>query len=57
MHFFLIFPNFFEKFIEECDFSEFDIAGIIIVSFYIFNSLKYDRIFDKNLEHDTYGVK
>ena len=29
----------------------------IIVSFYIFSLLKYDRIFGKSLEHDTYGVK
>ena len=28
-----------------------------IVSFYIFRLLKYDRIFAKNLEHDTYGGK
>ena len=28
-----------------------------IVSFCIFSLLKYDRIFGKNLEHDTYGVK
>ena len=33
------------------------IARDIIVSFYIFRLLKYDRIFGKNLEHDTYGVK
>ena len=33
------------------------IARDIIVSFYIFRLLKYDRIFNKNLEHDTYGVK
>ena len=29
----------------------------IIVSFYIFRLLKYDKIFGKNFEHDTYGVK
>ena len=29
----------------------------IIISFCIFSLLKYDRIFSKNLEHDTYGVK
>ena len=29
----------------------------IIISFCIFSLLKYDRIFGKNLEHDTYGVK
>ena len=52
-----MFPNFLEKFIEEFDFAEFDIEDIIIASFYIFNLLKYDRIFGKNLEHDTYGVK
>ena len=34
-----------------------DTAGIINVSFYIFSLLKYDRIFGKNLKHDTYGVK
>ena len=33
------------------------IACDIIVSFYIFILVKYDRIFGKNLEHDTYGVK
>ena len=33
------------------------IARDIIVSFYIFRLLKYDRIFGKNLEHDTYGVE
>ena len=33
------------------------IAGDIIVSFYIFRLLKYDRIFGKSLEHDTRGVK
>ena len=33
------------------------IAHNIIVSFCIFSLLKYDRIFGKNLEHDTYGVK
>ena len=33
------------------------IASDIIVSFYIFSLLKYDRIFCKKLEHDTYGVK
>ena len=27
----------------------------IIVSFCIFSLLKHDRIFVKNLEHDTYG--
>ena len=26
-------------------------------SFCILSSLKYDRIFGKNLEHDNYGVK
>ena len=26
----------------------------IIVSFYIFSLLRYDRIFSKSLEHDTY---
>ena len=29
----------------------------VIVSFYIFRLLKYDRIFGKNFEHDTFGVK
>ena len=29
----------------------------VIVSFYIFSLLMYDRIFGKHLEHDTYGVK
>ena len=29
----------------------------IIVSRCILSLLKYDRIFGKNLEHDTYGVK
>ena len=33
------------------------IAHDIIISFYIFSLLKYDRIFGKNLEYDTYGVK
>ena len=33
------------------------IACDIIVSFYIVILLKYDRIFGKNLEHDTYAVK
>ena len=28
-----------------------------IVHFCIFNLLKYDRIFSKNLDHDAYGVK
>ena len=28
----------------------------ITVSFHIFSVLTYDRIFRKNLEHDTYGV-
>ena len=32
-------------------------AHDIIVSFYIFKLIKYDRIFGKNLEHDTYRVK
>ena len=32
------------------------IAHNIIVSFCIFNLLNYDRIFGKNLEHDTYGL-
>ena len=32
-------------------------TGEIIVSFCIFSLLKYDRIFGKNLENDTYGVK
>ena len=29
----------------------------VIVGFCIFNLLKYDRIFGKDLEHYTYGVK
>ena len=33
------------------------IAHDIIVSICIFSLLTYDRIFDENLEHDTYGVK
>ena len=33
------------------------IAHNIVVSFCIFSLLKYDRIYVKNLEHDTYGVK
>ena len=33
------------------------IAHDIIVSFYILILLRYDRIFDKHLEHDTYGVR
>ena len=33
------------------------IACNIIVSFHIFRLLKYDRIFGKNLVHDTYGLK
>ena len=32
-------------------------AQDIIVSFYIFNLLRYGRIFSKTLEHDTYGVR
>ena len=32
------------------------IAHSIIVSFCIFIILKYDSIFGKKLEHDTYGV-
>ena len=32
-------------------------AHNIIVTFCIFSLLKYDMIFGKNLEHDTYGVK
>ena len=33
------------------------IAHNNIDSFFIFNLLKYDRIFGKNLEHDTYKSK
>ena len=33
------------------------IARDIIVNFNIFRLLKFDRIFGKNLELDTYGVK
>ena len=33
------------------------IARDITVSLCILSLLKYDRIFGKNLEHDTYGVK
>ena len=33
------------------------IAHNNIASFCIFSLLKYDWIFGKNLEHDTYGVK
>ena len=33
------------------------VAPDIIVSFYIFSLLKYDRIFNKKLRHDAYGVK
>ena len=33
------------------------IARDIIVGFCIFSLLKYNRVFGKNLEHDTYGVK
>ena len=33
------------------------IAREIIVTFCILSLLKYDRMFRKNLEHDTYGVK
>ena len=33
------------------------IAQNIIVSFYISNLLKYDRIYSKHLEYNTYGVK
>ena len=33
------------------------IAQNIIVSFYISNLLKYDRIYSKYLEYNTYGVK
>ena len=33
------------------------IAPDIIVSFCIFSLLKYDRIFCKKLEHDTYEAK
>ena len=37
--------------------TDYMIARDVIVSFYIFRLLKYDRIFGKNLEHDTYGLK
>ena len=30
---------------------------ILLLVFCIFNLLRYDRIFSKDLEHDTYGVK
>ena len=33
------------------------IAHNIIISFCILSSLKYDRFFGQNLEHDIYGVK
>ena len=33
------------------------IAHNIIVSFCTFSLLKYDRIFDNNMEHDIYGLK
>ena len=33
------------------------IACDIIVSFCILSLIKYDKIFGKNLEHDTYGVR
>ena len=33
------------------------IARNFVVGFCIFSLLKYDRIFGKNLGHDTYGVK
>ena len=33
------------------------IAFDIIVSFYIFRLLKYDRMFGKKLEYDTFRVK
>ena len=33
------------------------LAHDIIVSFFIFSLLKHDRIFDKNLEHNTSEVK
>ena len=33
------------------------IAHNITVSFCIFSLVKHDKIFGKNLEHDTYGVK
>ena len=33
------------------------VARDIVVSFCIFSLLKYNTIFDKNLERDTYGVK
>ena len=33
------------------------IACDIIVSFYIVSLPKYNRIFGKNLEHDTFAVK
>ena len=33
------------------------IARDIIVSFYIFRLLKYDRISGKTFEHNTYGLK
>ena len=32
-------------------------ARKIIVSFCIFSLLKYDKIFGKNMEQETYGVK
>ena len=28
-----------------------------IISFYIVSLIKYDRIFGKNFEYDTYGIK
>ena len=33
------------------------LARDIIVNFYIFSLLNYDRIFGKNLEHEIYRVK
>ena len=33
------------------------IAREIIVGFCIITLIKYDRIFGKNLEHDTYRIK
>ena len=65
--------NYFDKFIEELDFVELHtqakhprvwilhdeqmLGHDIIVSFSIFSLLKYDSIFSKKLEHDTYGVR
>ena len=65
--------NYLEKFTEEPDFAELHTQAKHLrvwilhgkwlddspryYCFYTFSLLKYDTIFSKKLEHDTYGVK